>query len=114
MLERDHRRFFGDVAVTVKPFQLAGFNAVAWEAVWEAMIKGKRSRVKDSKTLMEYRTEWVVQISAAGTEDDAVAAERIMRSFRSTDAKEGFWPEMRQMLDDLGGFADAVAGVRPP
>jgi hypothetical protein len=114
MLERDHRELFEDVTVTVKPCQLAGFNAIAWEAVWRTTIEGERLRVKDYKTLVEYRTEWVVQISAAGTEDDAVAAEQIMRSFRSTDAKEGLWPEMRQMLDDLGGFADAVAGFRPP
>jgi hypothetical protein len=114
MLERGHRQLFGDVTVTVKPCQIAGLNAVTWDAVWETTVEGQRSHVKDYKTLVEYGTEWVVQITAAGTEDDSVAAERIMSSFRSTDATDGFWPEMRRMLDDLGGFADAVARFRRP
>ncbi len=114
MLERGHRELVGEVTVTAKPCQMAGFNAIAWDAVWETTVEGQRSHVKDYKTLVEYDTQWVVQISAAGTEDDSVSAERIMRSFRSTDAMDGFWPEMRRMLDGLGGFADAVALFRRP
>jgi len=112
LLERGHRELVGSVTVTVTPFQLAGLNAVSWDAGWEMTVKGERTRVSSTKTLVEYGSAWVVQISAAGTEDDSVVVDQILGSFRMTDASEGFWPEMNRLLADIGGFSDAPAGIR--
>ena len=110
--KRGHRELFGSVTVTVTPFRPDRLDAIVWDAIWEMTVEGERVHVRAAKILVEYGSERVIQISAAGTEDDSVVVDQILGSFRMTDASEGFWPEMNRLLADIGGFSDAPAGIR--
>jgi hypothetical protein len=112
LLERDYQELFGSVTVTVTPFQPDKLHAITWDAIWEMTVEGERAHVRATKILIDYRSEWVVQISVGGTDDDSVIVDQIVNSFRTTDASERFWPEIDRVLTDIGGFSDARARER--
>jgi len=75
----------------------------------DQIIGGEGALVGDTKILMEYDPEWVVQISVAGTENDSIIVEQIVNSFHTTEASNYYWSEIFRMLSDIGEFSDAPA-----
>lgn len=104
LLERDYSKLFGPISVTLTPYQQAKLKAIRWDVTWEMIIYGESALVGATKILMEYGSEWVVQISVTGTEDDFVIVDQIVNSFHTSDASDCFWPEIFRMLADIGGF----------